>query len=236
MKTISWGSVPNSVRCWCAAQMMANKAEMETGGTLTVVKLRASRKSIKGREQVSSLLHSRVMASFARVTLLKPYWFTLITGLNGTSDHLDVTVVFLAPGLANHQIEHICHHLSRLYKCVVSADRYSGAKLSALDFKAMFDGLNDEDSIVASSRETINLATHQIHVEVARENGQPEPQLEIPMQISEEAHAELTAMGADAKPTIKDNWIVGWQLIGSAVRQFALESFARLSLGKSFSR
>lgn len=248
MKTLAWGSVPNNVRAWCAANMMANKAAMESDA-LVVVTMQAGRDNVLDSTNVGSLINTRVNASFSRATLLKPLWAMMIAGIQKEDDLLNLTLMFQAPGLTKTQVERICGHLSRLFKCVVAADRLQGNELEGKDFRVMFSGLVDDDSLFMCSRETLNLTLHQIHVEIAKENGAGElekiEQVEMPFELSEEAQAELEKMEQMPSepapcveplipPTVKDNWIVGWRLIGTAVKQFASETLTRLMLGKSY--
>lgn len=250
MKTLAWGSVPNNVRAWCAANMMANKAAMDHD-SLTVISLTISKKDMEASTAPCTLVNNRVTRAFESVTFLKPYWLIAVSGFkDDKTDRLDATLMFYAAGITDKQVDHLCGHLSRGFGCLVGANRFIGQALDNQDFRVQFGGLDDTDSKIYSSRKTINLTLHQIHVEVARENAAgahecTEQQLEMPFELTDEAHAELARMeekSAEApvetpvpsKPTIKDNWVVGWQLVGTAIKQFAAETFARLMLGKSY--
>lgn len=246
MKTLAWGSVPNNVRAWCACNMMANKAAMDNDA-LTFIDFTASRAQLEASSDAASLLNGRVVNAFAGITFLKPLWLIALSGFENTGeDRLKGTLVFYAPGLTDTQVDHLCKHVSRLFGCLTSARRYRGFEIESQDFRVMFGALDDKTSRIHSSRQTINLTLHQIHVEIAKENAAgAQEQVEMPFELTEEAHAELTRMEemsaevlAEApvlsKPTIKDNWIVGWRLVGTAIKQYAIETFARLTLGKSY--
>lgn len=272
MKTLAWGSIPNNVRCWCAAQMMSHKAEM-TNDAVVVVKMRVDRDELPDPGQTSTLVYSRVNSTFARVTGLKPLWFAVASHVKHDDLQTDITLVFHAPGMINSQIDRVCHHLGRLFKAIVVADRYDREALAAMDFRVMFGGLEDNSSVVTTTRETMNLTIHQVHVEVARESSAAEAeraksmdertisQIEIPLEIQIVDHVlktnppkdlddlldsidigmvmaqeerQAAAVAATEKPSIKDNWIVGWQLVGTSIKQALYAGFTRLSLGKSF--
>lgn len=246
MKTLAWGSVPNNVRAWCACNMMANKAAMDNDA-LTIINLTIATNDLKTSVEPSSMINGRVIRAFESVTFLKPLWLVAVEGcLPSAADRFNATLVFYAQGITDKQVEHLCGHLSRAFGCLSNAHRYRGLELEGKDFRVMFGGLEDGRSKVHSSRATINLTLHQIHVEVAKENAAGvQEQVEMPFELTEEAHAELARMEempaevlAEApvlsRPSIKDNWIVGWRLVGTAIKQYAIETFARLTLGKSY--
>lgn len=239
MKTLAWGSVPNNVRAWCACNMMANKAAMDNDA-LTFIDFTASRAQLEASSDASSLLNGRVVSAFAGITFLKPLWLIALSGFENTGeDRLKGTMVFYAPGLTDTQVDHLCKHVSRLFGCLTSARRYRGFEIESQDFRVMFGALDDKTSRIHSSRQTINLTLHQIHVEIAKENAAgAQEQIEMPLiddeVLAKAIEAEEVKVAPIEKPSIKDNWIVGWRLVGTAIKQYAIETFARLTLGKSY--
>jgi len=239
MKTLAWGSVPNNVRAWCACNMMANKAAIDNDA-LTIINLTIATNDLKTSVEPSSMINGRVIRAFESVTFLKPLWLVAVEGcLPSAADRFNATLVFYAQGITDKQVEHLCGHLSRAFGCLSNAHRYRGQELEGKDFRVMFGGLEDGRSKVHSSRATINLTLHQIHVEVAKENAAGvQEQIEMPLiddeVLTKAIEAEEVKVAPIEKPTIKDNWIVGWRLVGTAIKQYAIETFARLTLGKSY--
>ncbi len=239
MKTLAWGSVPNNVRAWCACNMMANKAAMDNDA-LTFVDFTVSRAQLEASSDSSSLINGRIISAFSGMTFLKPLWMIVLTGFeNSGEDRLKATLISYAPGITDTQVDHLCKHLGRLFGSLASARRYRGLDIESQDFRVTFGSLDDKTSRIHSSRQTINLTLHQIHVEIAKENAAGvQEQIEMPLiddeVLAKAIEAEEIKTAPIEKPTIKDNWVVGWRLVGTAIKQCATEAFAKATLGKSY--
>lgn len=242
MKTIAWGNVPNNIRCWAAAQVMANDVEMNQKGSLTILTMSVPRALIDVARPTNSV-NNRITQAVAKCTPKKLMWFSVMTGLKDTGTHLQMVVAIQNPGLPSKLFRAILGEIAFRFRVTPEIEEFGFNEIGGVDMRLKFANIEDEGSMVNTTRELSKMATHQIHVEIAKENAAAAQeyqveQIEMPFELSEEANVEPTKMeeacNTPLKPTIKDNWIVGWRLIGTSIKQALFTAYTRLTFGKSF--